>query len=164
MWSTLLAAPGETLAAATASLAVAISVLGVVVYRTEPGVLRRGGAAGQRPPARPARRVPSRPARHEHLSAAELARLHAYRSRARLMAGEPLRIGWWRTARHLWREGYSGWIIALLAGSFSMATHFGLLWLVTGGGWAGAAAVTVASTVAMVCLGAWIGLGLVTGR
>jgi hypothetical protein len=45
-----------------------------------------------------------------------------------------------------------------------MATHFGLLWLVSGGGWAGAALVTLASTVAMVAVCVWLLLGLNPSR
>ena len=66
--------------------------------------------------------------------------------------------------RHAWREGYGGWIIACLAGSFSMATHFGAWWLIAGGGWLGAAVVTLGSTALMVLACAWVGLGLLNGR
>jgi hypothetical protein len=93
-------------------------------------------------------------------------RLAAFRQRARLMAGEPLerRDGWWHKLALLWRDGYSGWIIAALAGAFSMATHFGMWWLVAGGGWLGAALITLGSTVAMVAVGIWLMLGLIATR
>ncbi len=81
------------------------------------------------------------------------------------MAGEPLETpGWWRKLRFAWREGYSGWVIASVAGAFSMATHFGAYWLITGGGWPGAIAITLLSTLVMVGACAWIGLGLITSR
>lgn len=109
--------------------------------------------------------APERRARHAHLSYAELARLSAYRSRARMMAGEPLIAPGLRAQlRHAWREGYAGWILACLAGSFSMATHFGAWWLISGGGWLGASVVTLGSTAIMLCACAWIGLGLLNGR
>ena len=66
--------------------------------------------------------------------------------------------------RRLWREGYAGWIIASLAGAFSMATHFGAYWLIAGGGWLGAAAITVGSTVVMVAICFWVVLGLAESR
>src|SRR5919205_1232619 len=54
-----------------------------------------------------------------------------------------------RLREALGREGYAGWIIAALVGAFSMATHFGAYWLIAGGGWLGAALVTLCSTVVM---------------
>lgn len=137
------------------ALVALLGALGVAVHLTE-------RAPGDRP--RGAAPVP-RPARHRHLTAGELARLSAISARARLMEGEPLSSPGWRAqVRHAWRNGYSGWILACLAGAFSMGTHFGVWWLAAGGGMLGAAAVTLLSAGVMVLACAWIGLGLLTGR
>jgi hypothetical protein len=162
--SSLLATPAQTLAAALAAVAVAVIALGVVVVREEQRAAprspqaQRGRLGGTAGPV-------DRPSRHAHLSAQELARLSAFRVRARFLTGEPLEPPrWWQRMRLAWRHGYAGWIIAALAGSFSMATHFGAFWLITGGGWPGAIAITLLSTAIMVGLCAWIGLGLVSGQ
>lgn len=98
-----------------------------------------------------------------HLSAAERARLNAFRPRARLMAGEPTGLrAWWRKMQLVWRGGHAGWIIATLVGAFSMATHFGAFWLITGGGWLGATVITLLSTAGMVAACAWVMLGLLS--
>ncbi|MDQ3702093.1 MAG: hypothetical protein M3442_14410 [Chloroflexota bacterium] len=98
-----------------------------------------------------------------YLSPADLARLDAFRPRARLMAGEPTGMrAWWRKVQLIWRGGHSGWIIAALVGAFSMATHFGAFWLITGGGWLGATVITVLSTAVMVGACAWVMLGLLS--
>ena len=73
-------------------------------------------------------------------------------------------VGWYARLRALWREGHAGWIIASCVGAFSMATHFGAYWLIAGGGWLGATAITLASTVVMVAICFWIVLGLVESR
>jgi hypothetical protein len=151
------ASPFESLALPVTALVVLLIALGVVVHMSE--------RAPGRPPAASAEAQHTRPARHEHLSAAELARLSAIRSRAQLMEEAPLNPpGWPAQLRHAWRNGYSGWILACLAGAFSMATHFGVWWLAAGGGMAGAVAVTLVCTVLMVAACAWIGLGLIAGR
>ena len=156
MWSALLETPLHAALAALAAVCVALAGLGAAIYAVE-----RGEAAAPR--ATPAPQ--GRPARHAHLSAAELARLNAFRPRARFMAGEPLeRASWRRQVKLAWREGYGGWVIACLLGSFSMATHFGAYWLIAGGGWLGAIAVTLGSTAVMVAACAWVGLGLISGR
>lgn len=69
---------------------------------------------------------------------------------------------WWRKVQLIWRGGHSGWIIAALVGAFSMATHFGAFWLITGGGWLGATVITVLSTAVMVGACAWVMLGLLS--
>jgi hypothetical protein len=137
-----------------------LALLGIAIHALE---RTPDGSGGPRDPGGP--HSGARPARHAHLNAAELARLSAFRSRARMMAGEPLvRPGLRAQLRHAWREGYAGWILACLAGSFSMATHFGAWWLIAGGGWLGAAVVTLGSTALMLWTCAWIGLGLLNGR
>jgi len=153
--------PVETLTAILAVLAVLIVLLGIAIHALE----RRAPAVEEHPAGSPAAALTMRPARHDHLTRQELARLSAYRARARLMVGEPLVAPGWRAeVRHAWREGYAGWVIACLVGSFSMATHFGAWWLISGHGWAGAIVVTLLCTVVMVSTCAWIGLGLIKGR
>ena len=145
----------EGWALAGIALVALLGALGVAVHLSE-------RAPGDRP--RTAAAAP-RPARHRHLTAGELARLSAISARARLMEGEPLGAPGWRAqVRHAWRSGYSGWILACLAGAFSMGTHFGVWWLAAGGGMLGAVAVTLVSTGLMVMTCAWIGLGLLAGR
>ncbi len=158
--SWLVASPAELLAAAAVGLAAVIVALGAAVFWSE----QRSGRSATSSAGHPTPTTP-RPARHAHLNAGELARLAAYRNRARLMAGESLQpAGTWRKVRYAWKEGYAGWVIACLAGSFSMATHFGAYWLIAGGGWPGAIAITLLSTGVMVWACAWVGLGLITGR
>lgn len=141
-------------------LAALLAALGIAVHLTERAPRTRQAAA-----LAPGAVAVSRPARHRHLNTQELTRLSAFRARARLMAGEPLRApGWVGTVRYAWQQGYSGWIVACLAGSFSMATHFGVWWFAAGGAWLGAILVTLLCTVVMVAACAWIGLGLVAGR
>ena len=153
----LFVSPFEGWAVVGLTLAALLALLGVAVHVAE-------RSATHPPVARP-EATPSRPARHRHLSAVELARLSAVRSRARLMEQETLSPpGWVAQVRHAWRGGYSGWILACLAGAFSMATHFGVWWLAAGGGMLGAVAVTLLCTVVMVVACAWIGLGLIAGR
>ena len=148
--------PFESLALPAVALVGLLIALGVVVHVSE---------RGTRDPARSGPIGAPRPARHRYLSAPELARLSAIRSRARLMEEAPLSSpGWWAQLRHAWRGGYSGWILACLAGAFSMATHFGVWWLAAGGGMLGAVAVTLVCTALMVTACAWIGLGLIAGR
>lgn len=148
--------PLETAVLIVACAGIALVLLGIAIHVSE----RRTA-----PPPDAAAREPERRARHAHLSYAELARLSAFRSRARMMAGEPLVAPGLRAQlRHAWREGYAGWILACLAGSFSMATHFGAWWLISGGGWLGAIVVTLGSTAVMLWTCAWIGLGLLNGR
>ena len=138
-------------------LVVLLSTLGVLVHVAE----RAPGRAAQ---SRAPDREP-RPVRDRHLTALDVARLTAFRARARVLEGEPLRgQGWIGGLRRAWRRGYSGWILACLAGAFSMATHFGVWWLAAGGGWTGAVLVTLLSTALMVSACAWIGLGLIAGR
>ena len=157
----MLERPFETLTIALAGLAVLIVLLGIVVHALERRSAPIPQPLGEDAPAD----LLVRPARHDHLTRQELDRLSAYRARARLMVGEPLVApGWWAEVRHAWREGYAGWVIACLLGSFSMATHFGAWWLIAGRGWAGAIVVTLLSTVVMVSTCAWIGLGLIKGR
>lgn len=159
----MLERPFETLTVLLAVLAGLLVLLGVAIHALERRAADRAGRPGAGLEAGAERA--GRPARHPHLSRQELERLWAWRSRARLMAGEPLAgPGWWGQVRHAWREGYSGWVIACLVGSFSMATHFGAWWLIAGGGWAGAVLVTLFSTFVMVSTCAWIGLGLLRGR
>lgn len=156
MWSALLASPAEIVGVALAAVALAVAGLGLAIYKVE-------GAGEPRTPPSPAR--PVHAPQHRHLSATELTRLAAFRPRARLMAGEPLKpIRWWRKIRLAWKDGYAGWILACLAGAFSMATHFGAFWLIAGGGWPGAIAITLLSTAVMVALCAWIGVGLISGH
>jgi hypothetical protein len=145
----------------------AVAGLAIALFRLEIGTTarrrRRLRAALAR--AERARAAERSGARAGDLSPAEAHRLEAFRPRARLMAGEPLgRIGWIARLRRLWREGYAGWIIASLAGAFSMATHFGAYWLIAGGGWLGAALITLGSTLVMVALCFWVVLGLAETR
>ena len=160
----VVASPFESLALPAVALVTLLIALGVAVHLAERGPGQPPPAsAGPESGAEQARGV--RPARHEHLSAAELARLSAIRSRARLMEEAPLTTpSWLAQLRHAWRGGYSGWILACLAGAFSMATHFGVWWLAAGGGMAGAVVVTLLCTALMVLACAWIGLGLIAGR
>jgi hypothetical protein len=147
---------------AVLALVALLGVLGVAVHVAERSPQRAGGGSSVRPPAPPSAR---RPAQHRHLSAGDLSRLSAFRARARLLEGEPLHApGWAAQLRRAWRQGYSGWIVACLAGAFSMATHFGVWWLAAGGGWPGAVLITFVSTAVMVSACAWIGLGLIAGR
>lgn len=167
------ASPGS-LAIAAAVLALLLGALIAAVSRLEFGKaarrrrrLRQALARAQRARAQAA----SETARTRALSPADLARLEAFRERARLLEGEPEPapstsgpFGWWSKLRIMWRTGYSGWIIAAVAGAFSMATHFGAFWLIAGGGWPGAVAITLASTVVMVAACFWVMLGLVGPR
>ena len=156
MFGAVAGSPFESLALPAVALVALLIALGVVVHLAE------RTPRGQPPGAAEPR--PVRPAQHQHLSAAELARLSAVRSRARLMEEAPLDSpGWWAQLRHAWRGGYSGWILACLAGAFSMATHFGVWWLAAGGDILGAVAVTLVCTAVMVTACAWIGLGLIAG-
>jgi hypothetical protein len=163
------AAP-ETVIQAGAILGLLLTALAVTLSRLEFGAgarrrrqrLRLHAAAEHRRLAA-ARAEQRRTAEVEgDLSPTELARLDAFRPRARLMADEPTGlVAWWRKVKLIWYGGHAGWIVAALAGSFSMATHFGAFWLITGGGWAGAAAITVLSTIGMVACCAWIMFGLI---
>ena len=145
----------EIVALAAIALTALLVVLGVAVHVAERAPGPTEGTSVQVP----------RPTRHRHLTVSDLSRLSAFRSRAQLMEGEPLQApGWTRQLRRAWRTGYSGWILACLAGAFSMGTHFGVWWLAAGGGWPGAVAVTLVSTAVMVSACAWIGLGLLAGR
>jgi hypothetical protein len=170
MFAALRATPVEMLAVAVGALALALMVLGAAIHAVERrrplGTSESVGGSGRSAVRANGRAIsPARRSRHAHLSAQELARLSAFRPRARMMAGEPLApVRWWQRVRLAWREGYAGWIVASLLGSFSMATHFGAYWLIVGGGWPGAIAITLLSTVVMVSACAWIGLGLVSGR
>jgi hypothetical protein len=168
-------APG-TILQAGAILGLLLSVLAVTLTRLEfgPAARRRRtarrieqAAARQRRAAARARQsaVGNTAVATGELSPADLARLDAFRPRARLMADEPVGlVAWWRKLRLIWQEGHMGWVIAALVGSFSMATHFGAFWLITGGGWIGATAITVHSTAAMVGACAWIIVGLIDHR
>lgn len=162
-WS-LAGESSQTLFLGMGGIALALIALGVLIHAAERSTFRHATRhaprTGQSHVAQPVRR-----ARHAHLSGSDLARLSAFRGRARLMAGEPLGdVRWWRKVAVAWRDGYAGWVIACAVGSFSMATHFGAWWLISGGGWGGAAVVTVLSTVLMAGTCAWIGLGLISGR
>ncbi len=89
------------------------------------------------------------------LTLEDVRRLVAFRRRVPDLQGEPLGpvtlTQRWSAAR---RRGALAWAAAAGAGAFSMATHFIVLWLALGGGWAGAAIMTVFSTIAMtgVCV------------
>lgn len=159
-----------TLLQAGAILGLLLSTLVVTLFRMEfsEGARRRRqerrmleAAERQRRAAAYAARMRTVVAEGE-LTPADLARLDAFRPRARLMADEPTGlVAWWRKVQLIWHGGHAGWIVAALLGSFSMATHFGAFWLITGGGWLGAAVITVLSTIAMVACCAWIMLGLI---
>jgi hypothetical protein len=155
---------------AGAILGLLLSVLAFTLARLEFGAAarRRQRARQQLEAAERQRRAAVHQARIRavvedgELTPAELARLEAFRPRARLMADEPTGIvAWWRKVQLIWHGGHAGWIVACLLGSFSMATHFGAFWLITGGGWPGAIVVTVLSTAAMVACCAWVMLGLI---
>ncbi|MGH2354379.1 MAG: hypothetical protein ACRDI2_03400 [Chloroflexota bacterium] len=154
-----------TLLQAAAILGLLLAGLAIALFKLELGKtarrrrrLRQALAAAEH-----ARRTAAQNAAEPgKLSPADLARLDAFRPRARLMAGEPTEpITWWTKVRLVWRGGYAGWIIAALVGAFSMATHFGAFWLIAGGGWLGAAVITILSTAVMVAACLWILLGLV---
>ena len=152
-----------TVVAAIAALLLAVGVVGTILTEVQLAKRQRHLGTAERTHT-PSGHVAMRksPANAGGLSAEELARLNAFRATARYMAGESLEpVTWWRKVRHAWRDGYAGWIVASLVGAFSMATHFGAYWLISGGGWLGAAAVTLLSTAAMVGVCAWIGLGLI---
>jgi hypothetical protein len=150
--------PLETVTLVVAVAGALLALLGILIHAVERGGARPAVRANSAP-------IASRPTRHAHLSPSQLARLSAFRARARLMTGEPLRAPGLRgQLQHAWRDGHTGWIIACLAGSFSMATHFGAWWLIAGGGWLGAALVTLGCTGLMLWTCAWIGLGLLNGR
>lgn len=155
-----------TVVAAIASLLLVVGVVGTAFTEVQLAKRQRhhgtdhGTSAHRTQGHRVVRKAPTNAG---GLSAEEVARLNAFRATARYMAGESMEsVTWWRKVRHAWRDGYAGWIVASLVGAFSMATHFGAYWLISGGGWLGAAAVTVLSTAAMVGVCAWIGLGLIT--
>lgn len=168
MWE---ATPAETLAVATVTSTLALTMLVVALRQTEFGkaARRRQRLRQALVRAERARALAAQAAAHEAeaLTSAEMARLAALRSRARRDAGTsadradpaaPARA--WTKVQRMWRTGYAGWIIAAMAGAFSMATHFGAFWLIIGGGWLGAALITLLSTAAMVAACLWIGYGL----
>jgi len=163
------AAP-ETVLQAGAILGLLLTALAVTLSRLEFGAgarqrrrLRRLRAAAEHQRLAAARAEQRRTAVVDgDLSPTELARLDAFRPRARLMVDEPTGlVAWWRKVKLIWYGGHAGWIVAALAGSFSMATHFGAFWLITGGGWVGAAVITILSTIGMVACCAWIMFGLI---
>ena len=92
----------------------------------------------------------------------DVRRLVAFRRRLPELHGEPVGpitfAQRWSAAR---RRGVIAWAAAAGAGAFSMATHFIVLWLATGGGWVGAAVMTVVSTIAMtgICVALVFRLG-----
>ena len=154
-----------SLVVAAAFVLAALTGLGVALYQLELGPAARRRRRLHHAVTR-AERVRAPAAENgDRLSTQDLARLTAFRPRARLMAGEPLgRPEWLAKLRLMWREGHAGWIVATMVGAFSMATHFGAYWLIAGGGWLGAAVVTVASTILMTAVGFWILLGLLGAR
>jgi hypothetical protein len=163
------AAP-ETVVQAGAILGLLLTFLAVALSRLEfgAGARRRRERRRAHEAFEHQRRADARAARRRtavadgDLSPTELARLDAFRPRARLMADEPTGlVAWWRKVKLIWYGGHAGWIVAALLGSFSMATHFGAFWLITGGGWVGAAAITLLSTFGMVACCAWIMFGLI---
>jgi hypothetical protein len=163
-------ASASTIVQAGVILGLLLSALGLALARLEFGAAarRRRRARQELEAVERRRRAAVRHAQTRaavddgELSAADLARLDAFRPRARMMADEPTGIvAWWRKVQLIWHGGHAGWIVACLLGSFSMATHFGAFWLITGGGWPGAIVVTVLSTGAMVACCAWIMLGLI---
>lgn len=164
-WEALAATSSTTLLAASAFLVLALTGLAVALARVEFGKAarrrRRLHQALQRAErARAAARAEE--ARDGRLTPAEAARLAAFRARARTMVGEPLEtITGLARVRALMRDGHSGWVWATLIGAFSMATHFGAYWLIAGGGWLGAALITMLGTAIMVALCLWVLLGLV---
>ena len=160
----------ETVVQAGAILGLLLTFLAVTLSRLEfgAGARRRRERRRLHEAAERQRRADARAAQRRtavadgDLSPTELARLDAFRPRARLMADEPTGlVAWWRKVKLIWYGGHAGWIVAASLGSFSMATHFGAFWLISGGGWVGAAAITVLSTVGMVACCAWIMFGLI---
>ena len=164
-WEALAATPPATLLAAGAFVVLALAGLGIALVRLEFGQAarrrRRLHQALQRAErARAAARAEQ--ASPGQLTPAEAARLHAFRARARLMVGEPLEtITGLARVRAVMRDGHAGWVWATLIGAFSMATHFGAYWLIAGGGWPGAALVTLLGTAIMVALCLWVLVGLI---
>jgi hypothetical protein len=166
----------STILQAGAILGLLLSILAVILTRQEfgPAARRRRKARQLEQAAARERRATARAKQAAigstavatgELSPADLARLDAFRPRARLMADEPMGlVAWWRRLQLIWHQGHIGWVIAALLGSFSMATHFGAFWLITGGGWLGATVITVLSTAAMVGACAWIIVGLIDHR
>jgi hypothetical protein len=149
-----------------AALLVAVAVIGIALnemYLSKRGAQRSNGEQSRSSQSRVLVRHP--PPNGGGLSAEQIARLNAFRAKARFMAGETMESAtWWRKIRYAWRDGYAGWIVASLLGAFSMATHFGAYWLILGGTWLGAIMVTLLSTLTLVAVCAWIGLGLVSTR
>lgn len=92
----------------------------------------------------------------------DIRRLVAFRRRIPDLQGEPIGpmtfAQRWSAAR---RRGIFAWGAAAGAGAFSMATHFIVLWLALGGGWVGAAVMTMVSTIVMtgICVALVFRLG-----
>lgn len=105
-------------------------------------------SAGARRAALEPRRVGG--ALDSSLTLDDVRRLVAFRRRVPDLQGEPVGpmtfAQRWSAAR---RRGVVAWGAAACAGAFSMATHFIVIWLALGGGWIGAAVMTVVSTFAM---------------
>jgi hypothetical protein len=163
VWGALASTPTGTLAAAAGFFALAIALLAVALAKTEFGKaarrrrrLRQALARTER--LRAAVSAQTRPTTRT-LTPAEAVRLGALRPR-HIVAERYGRVTTWGKLRLLWSQGYAGAMVAVLVGAFSMATHFGAYWLIAGGGWPGAIAITVLSTVLVVAACIWIGLGL----
>ncbi len=157
--------PLAALIASAAFVALALAALAAALYKLEFSKAARRRrrlheALARAERARAASKAGTAPG--SPLTPDEVRRLQAFRTRARMMVDEPLTpLPWHRKLRLLWRDGYSGWILAALVGAFSMATHFGAFWLIAGGGWLGATLITLLSTILMVAACFWVLIGLV---
>src|SRR5579883_3295942 len=153
-WGELASTSAGTLLAAWAFLLLALAGLGLVLFKLELSPAARRRRRLQQALARAERRRAEQEAQARsasgRLTPQELSRLAALRNQMRLAEERLTPPSWLDRLRFLWREGYSGWIIASLVGAFSMATHFGAFWLIAGGGWLGATLITLGSTVLMV--------------
>lgn len=145
------------------SAVVALGLLVALIAALKGMPTRRGGrvpSAGERRAGLKPRRVGG--GADTSLTLDDVRRLVAFRRRVPDLHGEPIGpvslTQAWSAAR---RRGVVAWAAAAGAGAFSMATHFIVLWFAMGGGWVGAAVVTVISALAMtgVCVGLVVRLG-----
>jgi hypothetical protein len=164
VWAALGSTSSESLLGAAAIFGAAVTLLGVTLFKTEFGKAARRRRRLRQALARAERaRAASAAVRSAGaLTPTELVRLRTLRAKAGDAGGTRQVAGpaWWGKLRVLWRRGYAGLIVAVLIGAFSMATHFGAFWLIAGGGWPGAIAVTLLSTLLVVAVCIWIAAGL----
>jgi hypothetical protein len=165
VWAALTSTSSESLLAAAAIFGAAVTLLGVTLFKTEFGKAARRRRRLRQALARTERARAAAAAARSPVAPtpAEMVRLQRPAAKAGDTGGpsEAAGLAWWGKLRVLWRRGYAGLIVAVLIGAFSMATHFGAFWLIAGGGWPGAIAVTLLSTLLVVAVCIWIAAGLV---